>query len=173
MKLQPMFLFVAVALLPLAACKKQDEKASALPLAPGATAPMDAMHGAPGGMGMGAKKESMVVVPDGLKGKWKAVRIAVVEMGSRKETLHLVPVGADTPLPGTGLTIRVENLLPDFSMGAGVITSKSEQMENPAAQVKISEGGKEAFKGWMFLKFPDTHAFQHTKFALKLVEFVP
>jgi len=159
-------LYGALALmLSLVACKKEDKVAA--PLAPGA----DATHGAM--PGMGTKKESMVVVPDALKGKWKAVRIAVVEIGSRKETVHVVPVGSDFPLPGTGLTLRVENLLPDFSMGSGVITSKSEKLENPAAQVRIFEGGKEGFKGWMFVKFPDTHAYQHSKYALKLVEFVP
>lgn len=160
---KPMF-GTLILMLSLVACKKQDQVPAPQPMA----APADAMHGA-----MGAKKESMVVVPEALKGKWKAARIAVTELGSKKETLYVVPVGADFPLPGTGLTLRIESLLPDFTMGGGVITSKSENLENPAAQVRILEGGQETFKGWMFAKFPDTHAYQHTKFALKLVEFVP
>ena len=58
-------------------------------------------------------------------------------------------------------------------MGDGVITSRSEKLNNPAAQVKITEGGKDVFKGWMFAKFPETHAFEHPKYGLKLVDFVP
>jgi hypothetical protein len=152
-------------LLPMTACKKEGGN---LAQAPQPAAPANATHGA-----MPAKKEALVVVPDTLKGKWKAVRIVVVEIASKKETAHIVPVGSDFPLSGTGLTLRVENLLPDFTMGSGVITSKSESMENPAAQVKIIEGGKDSFKGWMFAKFPDTHSYQHPKYALKLVDFVP
>lgn len=155
-----------VLMLSVVACKKQEKVPAPLP-----TAPADALHGM--GAPMGAKKESAVVVPDALKGKWKAARIVVTEIGSKKETSHVVPVGADFLLPGTGLTLRIENLLPDFTMGNGIITSKSDKMDNPAAQVRIFEGGKEGFKGWMFVKFPDTHAYQHSKYTLKLVEFVP
>jgi len=165
---------VTVALLGLSACKKNDEKPLTMP---GAPMPMDATHGVTPGAGMGmpkaAKKETQVVVPEGLKGKWKSIRVAVVDKASKKETLHVVPVGKDFLLPGTGLTLRADNLLPDFSMGDGVISSKSEKLENPAAQVRITEGGEERFKGWMFSKFPETHSFDHPKFALKLVEFIP
>lgn len=164
-----------LALLGLVACKKQDDKPLTAPVeqgAPMAGAPVDSAH-AGMGMGMGAKKESKVVVPDSVKGKWKSVRIAVVDKASGKETLHAVPMGTDFAVPGTGLTLRLENPLPSFSMGDGVITSKSDQMENPAIQARISEGGKEQFKGWMFAKFPDTHAFVHPKVGLRMVEFLP
>lgn len=155
----------AVLLLSLVACGKEEKPA---PL----QAPADATHGAMAG-GMPAKRESTVVVPEALKGKWKAARIVVVEIASKKESTHVVPVGTDFKVPGTDLTLRVENLLPDFTMGGGVITSKSDQLENPAAQVRVLEGGKETFKGWMFAKFPDAHPFEHPKYAMRLIAFVP
>jgi hypothetical protein len=155
-----------VLMLSAVACKHQEKVPAPLP-----AAPADPLHGMGGPMG--AKKESAVVVPEALKGRWKSARIVVTDIASKKETSHVVPVGSDFLLPGTGLTLRIESLLPDFTMGGGTITSKSEKMDNPAAQVRIFEGGKENFKGWMFVKFPDTHAFQHSKYALKLVEFVP
>ena len=161
-------LAVLALLLPLAACKKQNEVQAPVP-----TAPSDAVHAGMAGMGMPAKQESSVVVPESLKGKWKAVKIVVVEVASRKETTHVVPVGVDFPVPGTDLTLRVENLLPDFTMGGGVITSKSDNPENPAAQVRIFEGGKETFKGWMFAKFPGAHPFEHPKYGMRLVAFIP
>jgi hypothetical protein len=164
-------LFGAIVLMAsLAACQKKEQPAPLAP-APGAGMPMDATHGAPAAAP--ARKESTIVIPENLKGRWKAVRIAVVDLATQKETIHRVPVGADYPVPGTPLTLRVENLIPHFSMGGGVITSKSDQMENPAVQVHISEGGKEAFKGWMFAKFPDAHPINHPKYGLKLIDFVP
>ena len=153
-------IFAMAALSGLSACKKQDDK----PLT---------LSGAPMGLAKAAKKESRVVVPDALKGKWKAIRIAVVDKSSRKEYPHVVPVGTDYVIPGTGLTLRAENLLPDFRVGDGVITSKSDRLENPAVQVRIFEDGQERFKGWMFAKFPDTHSFDHPQYGLKLIEFVP
>lgn len=150
------------------ACKKEQPVQ-----APPAAAPSDAIHGGMPGMGMPAKKESTVVVPDTLKGRWKSVRIVVLETATRKEIPCVVPVGSDFKVPGTDLTLRVENLLPDFSMGGGVITSKSDKLENPAVQVRILEGGKETFKGWMFAKFPDAHPFEHPKYSARLIEFLP
>ena len=167
MKMRSKFIVGAMPLLlPLAACRKEDGKQ---PQAPQSVAP----HGGMSAMGTPAKKESIVVVPEALKGKWKAVRIVVIEIASRKETTHAVPVGPEFKVPGTPLTLRVENLLPDFSMGGGVITSKSDRLDNPAAQVRVSEGGKEVFKGWMFTKFPEAHPFEHPRYALKVVELLP
>jgi len=159
---------VLALLVPATGCKKEK------PVQPPLTAaPADAVHGGMAGMGMPAKKESTVVVPESLKGRWKSVRIVVLETASRKEIPCVVPVGSDFKVPGTDLTLRVENLLPDFSMGGGVITSKSDKLENPAVQVRILEGGKETFKGWMFAKFPDAHPFEHPKYSARLVEFLP
>lgn len=160
----------------LSACNKQDSKPLTMP-----SMPADSNHagvnpqGMGEGMGMahgGARKESQVVVPEAVKAQWKSARIAVVDRATGKESVQVVPFGTDKALPGTNLTIRLENPLPDFSMGDGVITTKSEKLENPALQLRVSEDGKEVFKGWLFAKFPDTHAFNHPKVGLKLVEFV-
>jgi hypothetical protein len=35
------------------------------------------------------------------------------------------------------------------------------------------EGGKEIFKGWLFVRFPEAHPFEHPKYALRLVELLP
>jgi hypothetical protein len=124
------------------------------------------------GMAM-TKRESTVMIPESQKGKWKAAQVTVLDLASRHETTHVVPFDTDFPLPGTGLTLRLSNPLADFVMGDGVITSKSDKLENPAAQVRIQEGGQEVFKGWLFTKHPDTHAFQHPQFALRMGDFVP
>ena len=66
--------------------------------------------------GMGAKKNLPVVVPDSVKGKWKAVKIAVTDKTSNKSSEYTVPLGKEFAVPDTGLVISVESFLPQFSM---------------------------------------------------------
>ena len=121
----------------------------------------------------GAKKESVIVVPDNVKGKWKAVKIAVTDKSVNKESVYTVALGADFSIPDSSLVIRVENFLPHFTMDGTTLTSQSNEPKNPAVQVKIMDGGKEVFKGWLFSLYPTTHAFNHPKYGFTLVDFVP
>jgi hypothetical protein len=120
-----------------------------------------------------AHQPARVVVPDAVKGKWKAIRLAVTDIASGKETLCTVALGSEFRIPGSGLTLQVETILPHFAMGGGVITSRSNQPENPAARIRIAEAGKDVYGGWMFTKFPEAHAFEHPKYRLRLVEILP
>ena len=119
------------------------------------------------------KKEAVVVVPDSVKGKWKAVKIAITNKETNRETVYTVPVGSDMAIAGTNLSIRVETFLPHFMMEGTTLTSQSNEPKNPAAQIRIMEGGKEIFKGWLFSLYPTTHAFQHPKYGFTLIDFVP
>ncbi|WP_279384541.1 hypothetical protein [Geotalea toluenoxydans] len=40
------------------------------------------------------KKQTTVVVPDNVKGKWKAVKIAVTDKTTKKDTIYTVNIGA-------------------------------------------------------------------------------
>ena len=119
------------------------------------------------------KKETTVVVPDFVKGKWKAVRIAVTEKKSNKEIVYTVPIGSSLAIPNTTLTIKVESFLPHFTMEGTTLTSLTNEPKNPAALVQITEGGRDIFKGWLFSLYPTTHAFQHPVYGFALVDFVP
>ena len=141
-----------------AGCSKQEEK--------------QAGHSA-AGSGHAAKKESVVVVPNSVKGKWKAVKIAVTDKETNKETVYTVAIGSELTIPNTNLAIKVDNFLPHFMMDGTTLTSQSNEPKNPAAQIRIMEGGKEIFKGWLFSLFPTTHAFQHPRYGFTLVDFVP
>jgi hypothetical protein len=121
----------------------------------------------------GKRKESVVVVPAMVKGKWKAVKISVTDKRSNKDAVYTVAIGAELQLPNSGLILKVENFLPNFKMEGTSLTSESNEPKNPAAQISIKEGGKEIFKGWLFSLYPTTHAFQHNRFSFSLVDFVP
>ncbi|SNB47376.1 DUF2155 domain-containing protein [Geobacter sp. DSM 9736] len=123
--------------------------------------------------GQVTKKEAVVVVPESVKGKWKAVKIAVTDKTTNKESVYTVNIGSSFTIPNSDLSVSVVNFLPHFMMEGTTLTSQSNEPKNPAAQVKILEGGKDVFKGWLFTLYPTTHAFQHPKYGFTLVDFVP
>jgi hypothetical protein len=100
-------------------CKKKEEKPVGEAAAP---------HG------MGVKKNLPVVVPGSVKGKWKAVKIAVTEKSSNKSIEYTVPLGSEFKVPNTGLVVEVVAFLPQFTMNGDSLTSVSNDPKNPAAQ---------------------------------------
>ena len=62
--------------------------------------------------GHAAKKEAVVVVPDSVKGKWKAVKIAVTNKETNKEAIYTVPIGSEVAVANSGLSIRVDTFFP-------------------------------------------------------------
>jgi hypothetical protein len=154
------FLAVSLVLIvSLAGCKKKEE-----PRQPETMPP----HGMPQ-----ERQQAVVVVPDSVKGKWKAVKISVLNKETGKSTEHEVKIGSESAVQGTGLIIKVDNFLPDFIMDGPVRTSASGEPNKPAAQLRVFEGGKEVFKGWLFYNLPSPHDFQHPKYAVSLAGFVP
>ena len=120
-----------------------------------------------------AKKETTVSVPASVKGKWQAVKISVTDKKSNKEAVYTINIGATFSIPGSDLSIKVENFLPHFMMEGTTLTSQSNNPKNPAAQIRIYENGKEVFKGWLFTLYPNTHAFQNPTYGFALVDYIP
>lgn len=120
-----------------------------------------------------ARAPSVVVVPDSVKGKWKAVQIAVADKNAQQQKVYTLNIGSEFKLPGSALTVKVENFLPHFVMEGTTLTSQSNELVNPAAQFIIREGGKEIFKGWLFSLYPTTHVFQHPQYGFTLVDYTP
>jgi len=120
-----------------------------------------------------AKKETTVAVPASVKGKWQAVKIGVIDKKANKESVYTVNIGSTFSIPGSNLSIKVENFLPHFIMDGTTLTSQSNSPKNPAAQIRVYESGKEIFKGWLFTLYPSTHAFQHPIYGFSLVDYVP
>jgi hypothetical protein len=121
----------------------------------------------------GIKKQTTVVDPPVSKGKWRAVVVGVTDKPSGKEMVYEVPIGVQASVPNSDLSISIENFLPHFIMQGTVLTSQSNEPKNPAAQIRVFEGGKEIFKGWLFALYPTTHAFQHPRYGFTLKGFIP
>ncbi|MBF0553090.1 MAG: DUF2155 domain-containing protein [Nitrospirae bacterium] len=136
----------------------------AAPLSKGA--PLAEGHGG----GEGEKHQIEVVVPDNVKGKWEAVKLSIADKKTNKTQDITVKLGSEYKIPDSSVTIIPVVFLPDFRMDSLTITSISAELNNPAANVIISEAGKELFKGWLYSKYPDIHPFQHDRFAVVMLE---
>ena len=119
------------------------------------------------------RKQTEVLVPDNVKGKWKSVKISITDKENAKEGFVVIEVGKTMKVNGTNLIITVENFLPHFIMDGTTLTSSSNSPKNPAVQVHITENGNEVFKGWLFTLYPNTHTSQHSKYGFGLVDFSP
>ena len=118
-------------------------------------------------------KEKTVVVPPEVTRRWKAVKLAVIDKIRGTENIYIVPVGIPFTVPSSELSITVEAFLPSFIMEGTTITTSSNELLNPGAKVKISENGVSVFQGWLFSKFPNTHAVSHPKYGFSLIGVVP
>lgn len=150
-----------------ASCRKKEKP----PVPPPTQGEVPAVPGTPAGP-MGGGPEKKVVVPEDVQAAWKAVKIEVEFKKNKTSKQFTVPLNSDFKVPDTDLTLTAGAFLPHFSMTADQITSLSNNPENPACNISVTEGGKELFKGWLFARFPDVHPFQHDAFALKLIEGV-
>lgn len=146
---------------------------------------VDALHGKPTegsdermpkgampGMSRAARVPDNIVVPEEMEGKWRAIVVEVVDKDAGKSKQYTVDLNKDFAVPDTGLKLHVQKFLPDFSMSPAGITTLTNEPNNPAAQVSISENGKPVFDGWLFKQFPEVHAFQHPKYAIVLKDHI-
>lgn len=115
------------------------------------------------------KSNRSVEVSDEVKKKWHEVSIHVRDKKSGTSKHYKVKMNSDFEIPGTDLSVKVGAFLPHFTMPTGgKIASVSSEPKNPALQVVINEKDKEQYRGWLFSKFPEMHAFEHEKYAISL-----
>jgi len=119
---------------------------------------------------MAPKVARTVVVPEEVKGKWSKVVLDVVNKGTNKSGEYTVKLKSEFKIPNTDLKIMIGDFLPDFRMNGNVLTSASDQPNNPAVKVEVFEGGESIFKGWLYAKYPTMHPFEHPTYAITLKE---
>ena len=114
------------------------------------------------------RKSRTVTVPESVLGKWQSVRLAIVFKETGKLTELSTSLGQISPIPGTDLAVEPLHFLPSFHMGQETITSLDNQLNNPAALIRIYETEKQIYQGWFFLKFPAVHPFEHQTVSIAL-----
>jgi hypothetical protein len=121
----------------------------------------------------GTVREKMISVPPEVLKRWRAIRLVIIDKMRGTENIYTVPVGTPFTVPSSPLTITVEVFLPSFAIQGTTITTSSNKPVNPGAKVKITENGTPVFQGWLFSKFPNTHAVTHPKYGFSLIGGVP
>jgi hypothetical protein len=153
-----------------AACKKNEEKVE--PKGTLKQGPIVESMRTPGHGSSGMNTNFQIEVPPEVKEKWTAVKLSFKDMAENKEQDFTAKVGEDFKIPDSDLTVKIGPFLPDFKISGQVITSASNEPNNPAVRVKIYEKGKQIFPssgkwGWLYVNF-DVHSFQHERYSLKL-----
>ncbi len=161
-------LVVLVLAVSFGACKKKEQK----PMMPQGGQP-----GMEGGMppaGMPntqnmPKVERKVVAAKEVTAKWTAVKLAIENKAAKTTKEYTVNVGSAMTIPNTKMTVKVLNFLPDFKMSEKEFYSASDKPNMPAAQVAVSENGKEIWNNWLFSTQPGVHPFQHENIGIVLI----
>ena len=120
------------------------------------------------------KIERGVVVPDGVKGKWKAVKLLVKnKKDEERNEMKAITLGSSFELEDSGIRVTVGPFLPNFVMSQKAYTSSGNELTNPAVQLVVEQNGKTLYTGWAFAKYPTMYAFEHDVFALQLMDYIP
>ncbi len=114
------------------------------------------------------------VLDEEVGARWKAVEITVTEKkeGGAVFTAE-IPLQGESMVEGTPLNVKVLGFVPDFSMGADTITTKSLDDNNPAAKIEVTEGEETLFTGWSFRDFPGMHSFDDPRYTVQLSRAIP
>ena len=169
----------ALILLAAPACKKKElEEVSRAPRPVTEPAPPKAAPEAPSpavpvapAAPTGPVQAKRTVLDTEVRKVWKSVEFVLREKKPASEPRTVtIAIGEEAEVPGTPIKIRVVGFVPEFAMDAGSVTTKSMNDVNPAAKIKVIDGGKEIWEGWAFRNYPDQHSFQDPRYAILMTK---
>jgi hypothetical protein len=115
-----------------------------------------------------------IIVPKSVEGKWKAVKILVRDKSDEeRNTMQTVELGSTFQLGDSGITVSAGEFFPNFVLDQARYTSMDNTLGNPAIHLVITKNGKELYNGWTFAKYPGLYAFDHKRYSLQLMDFIP
>jgi len=81
-------------------------------------------------------------------------------------------LGERMPIEGSGDEVELLRFEPDFVMDANrEVRSRSRELRNPAAQIRVYRDGKPLLRQWVFSKFPNVHAPADVAHMFRLARF--
>jgi hypothetical protein len=115
-----------------------------------------------------------IIVPKSVEGKWKAVKILVRDKtDEERSAMRTVELGSTFQLGDSGITVNAVEFFPNFVLDQASYTSMDNTLGNPAIHLVITENGKELYNSWTFAKYPGLYAFEHPRYGLQLMDFIP
>lgn len=142
----------------------------------GSTAPAGALpagHPTAAGAGhegaKGAKAQRELSISPEVKARWSEAKLEVTDAGSKAKEVLTIKVGGAENLKKKGFKLKVEALVPDYSISDNRIESRSNDPRNPAVLVELFDGDKSVAKGWVFKNFPDFNSYRDDRVGVLLV----
>lgn len=163
-----LFALVVLMTMSFVACKKETSQ----PLVPGdgkaqtGTAPHQGID--PATASQGAPVDRQIVVPDDVKGKWDSIVLTIADKATNTSKDVTVMLGESYTIEGSTVTVKAVVFLPDFAMEGAIITSRSAELNSPAAKIIVTEDNEEIFSSWVFSNMPSVHPFPHEKYGITL-----
>jgi hypothetical protein len=166
------FVFATVLFLVVAGCS--GEKKEAAKEAPA----KEVAAGHPGEKGTMAMQQAAHAVRPALrevnlseevKKKWKEVHLQITDNVQQKTEIVTLQVGSTVKLDDEGERLSIEVFVPDYSIAEKRIESRSNEPNNPAVLVSLTQEGKTLSRGWVFKHFPEYNSFVNQRFHLVLV----
>ena len=115
-----------------------------------------------------------IIIPKSVEGKWKAVKILVRDKSDEeRNTILTVDLGSTFELGDSGIKVSAGEFFPNFVLDQARYTSMDNSLGNPAIHLVITDKGKELYNGWTFAKYPGLYAFEHNRYSLQLMDFIP
>ncbi|MFQ5354109.1 MAG: hypothetical protein ACE5DR_04115 [Thermodesulfobacteriota bacterium] len=173
------FLFVVVASLALYGCGGEEKKA---PAAGDTAAPVSAKGEMPAGHPSTdkttddiakashslIKTKKAVKISDEVKKKWTTARLEISDFQAKAIKTVDLKVGSTTQLTDDGYFVRVEVLVPDYTIAGDHIESRSNEPNNPAVLIALTKDDKVETRGWVFTQLPEFNSFNDKRFQFVL-----
>lgn len=141
--------------------------------AQGSTAPAGALpSGHPttaGGGPEGAKAQRALSISPEVKARWSEAKLEVTDSNTKTKESLTIKVGSTGDLKKKGFKLKVEALVPDYSISDNRIESRSNDPKNPAVLIELFDGDKSVAKGWVFKNFPDFNSYRDDRVGILLV----
>ncbi|MBI5827352.1 MAG: hypothetical protein HZB22_06465 [Deltaproteobacteria bacterium] len=119
--------------------------------------------------GKGAKAQRELSISPEVKARWSEAKLEVTDSGSKTKESITIKVGSTENLKKKGFKLKVEALVPDYSISDNRIESRSNDPRNPAVLVELFDGDKSVAKGWVFKNFPDFNSYRDDRVGVLLV----
>ncbi len=117
----------------------------------------------------GASKKGTILVPESVRGHWQGATFIIVDRTNSKVEEVTIKLDDTYVFAGGKVKLTLDEFLPDLRIqDNNVYTSMSNDPNNQAAMVTITENGSELFDGWLFSDFPEVHKFEHDRFGVTL-----
>lgn len=92
------------------------------------------------------------------------ITVSVTKEEKRIEFIYPVEMGKEYDIPDTGYRIRLIHYIPDFVIDAETkeVMTRTDEPNNPALQVEITNPKGETSNRWIFAKYPGMHSDKET-----------